>query len=501
MSRSQSPPAFVVAICLSLLLVSSTGCWDSFGGRSRPPASAIWLTADVPPPDPGTLARLRSLDVGELFVEVARLDGPGEQPLERMRLPDLPAATAMTMVVTGTWNGRGDPVGLAAAVAAEIRQLRFEAEALGLVPIGLHFDLIEIADLSGYATFLEEVAKDGDRSLFISCSVPRSWMARSGLEGVVHAADAVVAFLYGQRADEPEDAKAWDFVQVERDLERLEAMGEPYFLGLTTLGVARRLSRDGETTAATLEASLRDFLWDRRFKLKLGFSLEGVNRMVYSVEAERPATVAGWKLKSRESVRMVRPATAHLEELTRLRGAWQLPHLLGTVYYRMPGPEELLSLRPANIIAALEPTPATPELLLSASIQRATGRGYLFRFAVENPSAEMTELSVLDNNVVQIEVASGAFGRVEVGDFERFALFERRDGELAPTFRSAKIIQLHLPILESEQAARTGDVEILAQGEPTLRLEGWFILPDGRTLDIGPYRWRNGQLTALSDGE
>jgi len=481
-----------------LVALLAAGCDGRFNARPRPAASALWLSAGAPAPEAGTLARLQALGVSELFVEVGHLEPDREQPLVHLPIPELPAATAITLVVTGTWDGSGVRDRLVPMLASDVRQLRFEAEARGLVPVGVHLDLTGIRDLGTYAAFLGELRKLGDRSLFLSSSLPRSWMSRPGIEKVVEATDAVVAFLYGQRPTEREDPAAWDFAHLERDLERLEQMGGRYFLGLTTLGVAyRQGGRNSASRQSTSEAMLRDFLWDPRFTLKPGFSLEGINRMVYSVESERPFEVAGWQLAAGETVRLVRPATAHLEELVRLSGAWQLPHLLGTVYYRVPRPRERLSLTPDNIIAALEPTPATPVLTLETQIQRATGRGYLFRFAVVNRSAEMTELSVLDNNILQIETDRGTIGRVQTGDFERFGFFDRQaDGSLAPTFRQSRIIQLHLPILEGAQTAHSGDIEILARGEPTLRLEAWFILPDGRTLRLEPQRWHHGHLGA-----
>lgn len=464
------------------------GCWNGLGGPTRPPASALWLAADTVLPAAGTLGRLRALGVGEIFLEAGHIDTSGR--LVRHAVAELPPGTAVTLVVTG--GQRHVDTALAGRVDGDLRQLRFEAEGRGLVPIGLHFDLPAIIDLEAYAGFLDAVSDAGDRSLFLSCSLPRLWLERGGVGDVVDAVDAVVAFLYGQRPGEAEAPLAWDFVAVERGLERLEALGGRYFLGVSTLGLAYPLAGDGDAVTA---ARLRDFLWGGRFNLEPGFSLEGVNRMVYSVVANQDTSIGAWQLKRRDRVRIVRLAAAHIEEIQRLRGAWQLPGLLGVVYYRVPREGEKLSISTETLAAALEPTPATPRLSLEASLRRATGGGFIFRFGVSNHGPGTTELSVLENNILQVTVERGNVGRVEVGDFERFGLFHRdRAGILQPTFRDADTVQLHLPILEEGAVARTGDVEIRGAGEPALRVDAWFILPDGRTLALGPAIWRNGQL-------
>jgi hypothetical protein len=244
--------------------------------------------------------------------------------------------------------------------------------------------------------------------------------------------------------------------------------------------------------ARTTGLSLQEILWNRDLKLRPGFSLEGVNRRVYSVNAERRTEVGKWEVRAGESIRVVRPATSDLEELMRLAGVWELPNYLGQLYYRLPSPDERLSLSLENLVNALEPVPATPDLHLDASLQRRTGRGWLARFSITNENGEITELSLVDSNYLQVQVLNGEFSqhRVQPGDFYRYDLYRTTDdGGIERGFRHPDVLRLFLPILEGEQQVASGDVEIYVRGEPELELVGNFLLSDGRELAVGPVRW------------
>ena len=171
--------------------------------------------------------------------------------------------------------------------------------------------------------------------------------------------------------------------------------------------------------------------------------------------AGRSTRVGKWELAPGEKIRVVRAATSDLEELTRLVGAWELPHHLGQVYYRLPADEEGLSLPWATCLNALDPTPASPDLVLDVKIQRRTGRGWLVRFSITNQNGEITELSLIDNNFLQVRCLGGLFGqRVETGDFYRYDLYRsKEDGEIERTFRRSDILRLHVPILDGRAAA------------------------------------------------
>lgn len=488
---------------LALLLASVLACGGDWRRPVKAPGSALWLAAGSEPLTAAAISRLRELGAGELFVEAARVTGESGE-VTRLSLPELPPSTPATLVIGGVWPAAiAEPEAFAERLAAAAAQLRFDAEAHGLIPVGIHLDPPRVGDLERYATTVDHLRGRLDRTLFLSTSVRRGWLGDEKLEEVVAAADFTVAFLYGQLPREREDPAAWDFVQLERGLQRLQAIGGRYMLGVITLGTATLRGKDGGAVKdRTTRMTLSELLWNRALELRPGFTLEGINRQVYTVVAERATELDnGWSLGRGDEVRVVRSATSDIEELQRLRGAWPLPGLLGQVFYRAPRPGEDLSLHVDSLIAGLDPAPAAPRLELAASLQRGTGRGWLFRVSLANRNSEVTELSLIDRNWVEVAADRGAIGRVEVGDFYRFVLFRREgDGSLEQTFRRADVVRLYLPLLEGEQTLTSGDIEIVSSREPELTLRGGVILTDGRTLELEPMVWRRGQLVALGGG-
>jgi hypothetical protein len=479
-----------MVVLLAGILVA--GCFGVGEKREKSPGSALWIGPGSKELEASEVARLQESGIRELMVEVAELDPGAPQPLVPVTPPALPPSIPTTLAIEGRWSGGGDPAGLAERVLEGARQLRFDQESRGVVVVGWHFDLETGDSLGSYADFLDEIRSGLDDTLFLSASLGRDDLDAPDLERVAEAVDFVVPFLYGQRVQEQEDGEAWDFVRLERQLRRLEEVGVPYLLGVVTLGTATHLSDEGAVKARTTGLSLQEILWNRDLKLRPGFSLEGVNRRVYSVNAERRTEVGKWEVRAGESIRVVRPATSDLEELMRLAGVWELPNYLGQLYYRLPSPDERLSLSLENLVNALEPVPATPDLHLDASLQRRTGRGWLARFSITNENGEITELSLVDSNYLQVQVLNGEFSqhRVQPGDFYRYDLYRTTDdGGIERGFRHPDVLRLFLPILEGEQQVASGDVEIYVRGEPELELVGNFLLSDGRELAVGPVRW------------
>ena len=471
------------------------GCFDGLGSsrRERPATSMVWLSSSSEPLEASAMVRLQDAGVTEAFVTVAELDfGAQGGPLIHRPVDNLPPSMPVTLAIQGkTFDVSSEQAeGRAQEVAEAVRQLRFEVESRGPIPVGLHLDLRQIDQMEALASFLDNLRSEMDQELFLSISIASEWFNREGIEDVVGAVDFVVPFLYGQRIYEPEDNDAWDFVVVERNLQRLEELSVPYFLGVVTLGTATHLGADGGVRARSTRLSLQEVLWNRDLKLEPGFSLEGANRRVYAVQATRPTTVSKWQLAKGDGIRISRAATSDLEELFRLISAWELPNYLGVVYHRVPSAEEKLSLSLENLLNALAKTPATPDLELGTHLQRSTGQGWLVRFSITNRNGEITELSLLDNNFLEVHCLNGTFGRATPGDFYRYDLFKTSGEEEAErTFRSPDIIRLHVPILGGEQRVDSGDIAVRVRGEPKFVLKGSFLLPDGRTHEVGPVSW------------
>lgn len=487
-----------VLVCAALV----SGCPESWRPAAKAPGSALWLGNHSQVLEASDLSRLVEAGVGEVYLNVAELDPAADDgPLVRLDGPDPPPSIPVTLVINGDWAEGSEPRDLAERVAESVRQLRFDAESRGGVPIGVHFDLAEVSSFETYGKFLQELRGELDRNLFLSTSLQRVWIDDPEVEKVADSVDFVVPFLYGQRVNEREDGKAWDFVELEIQLQKIESLGAPYMIGVVTLGTATQLAAGGGVKMRTTRLSLQEILWNRNLKLRPGFSLEGVNRRVYSVAAESTSQVRDWKVESGEQIRVVRAATSDIEELTRLVAAWEIPNHLGQVYYRLPSPEEQLSLTLENLLNALDPNPASPDLELGVSLQRRTGRGWLVRFSVSNLNGEITELSLVDSNYIQATTLNGELSaRVGAGDFYRYELYRTSpSGEPRRDIRRPDMVRFHLPILEGRQELGSGDVEVKVQGSPELQVEGQFLLPDGRTVKVGPRIWRGGQFVDESE--
>lgn len=478
-----------------VMLIGLSACSGGGDRLQKSEASALWIADDSAELPPASMARLKDSGVVEAFVPAARLSGDS---LERFDVPAIGSSLQTTLVVDGEFRaGSDDEAGrLAETLSEQLRQLRFDVESQGLLVVGMHLDLRGVRDLPSYGTFLRQINRSLDEEIFLSASVERGWVGREGLQSVADAVDFVVASFYGQRINEKEAGDAWDFIELEKRLQALEALDVPYLVGAVILGYTSHLGADGRLKTRTTRRSLGEVIGNRRMKLRPGFTLEGANRRVYAMVAERATKIGNWDVAAGEGIRMVRAASSDIEEMLRLLSLWQLPNHLGELYYKLPAENQPLSMHMDSLLSALDPEPSAPDLEFDVSVQRRTGRGYLLRFGLTNRNREFTELATLDNNYLQIIAPRARFAstKVNTGDFHRYDLLRTVGETLEPTFREANVLRFYVPILEGQQRVRSGDVELVGRGDPNLELTARFLLPDGRTLELPTRVWRGGSF-------
>lgn len=486
--------------------VCVTGCQDGTARKQKTTTSAIWIGNNSEEPAQSTLARLKDAGVEEAYVPAARFEPDADEILESLRLPSVDTSLPLTLAVRGSWSESSEDTAaeLGSRVAEAAKQLRFDVESRGALVVGIHLDFIRVdpSTFSAYAAFLRHLNKGLSEDLFFSISLHRAWIGEEGLAAVVDAVDYVVPFLYGQRVNEADSGEAWDFVQLESRLRSLETLDVPYQIGVVTLGTASWIDSGGTLKARTTRRSMVELLQNADFRLRPGFSFDDANRRVYIMGAEQKTTVDDWQLGAGDTIRMVRIATSDLEELMRLTDVWGLPNHLGQLFYRLPSEQEGLSLASESLLLAFDPAPAVPEIDFEVSVLRRTGRGWLVRVSVVSKNREFTELAVLDNNFVQVKAEGTAFNRnVRVGDFARYEIFKAgEDGSLGTARRNPDVLRLFLPILEGEQKAQTGNIEVMGSADPVLTLEASFLLPDGQTLKVGPRYWKDGNFVDEAAG-
>ena len=490
MERADPLGAYLrVLVCAAAL---AAGCGGGDGTRNpRPAGSAAWVDPRAAALDPAGRRALAEAGVEEVFLEAGVLAWDGAEPVVE-EVPEafadaVPAGTPVTLAVREAAPGEDlDPGAAGRRLAELLRGLRLRAEAAGLLPVGYHLELAP-GSPPDLVRALRGAAGPG---LHVSAGLPRA--ALRSPEGLDHArelagaADFVVAFLYGQLPEAPDDAAAWDPERLAADLAALESLESDYLVGLVVVGALHRLSAAGEEGEATTRAQLKALALEPALRLAIADPFAGVGRAVHTFQAQRPVRAAGWELAPGESVRVVRTAPSLVQGvLARLRTA-DLPHRLGQLYYRIAGPEEELSLGPEELAAATGASPPVPDLVPSLVVE-SLGDGFVtLQVELRNRSRQSTDLAATDGNFVQVRAREGYFQHVEPGEFSRYSLW-RGGREVRPGvgWREPDEVRLYTPMVRGGERIGGAVLELRRRGaRPAVTVAGRFFLPDGRELEL-----------------
>jgi hypothetical protein len=487
--RSPGVRAGLAALVLGL----AAGCLTEWRRPDRGPGSAVFMPAEGAVLEAGEVVAAQRAGLKDIFVMAGELAWSGDTPELRLsRIEGLPARTPVTLVVDGRWPGPQTDAGeIGERLAEEIRHLRIGLESRALLPVGVHFDVEAGGSLEAYGEALAELRGEMDRELLLSASVERSWLADPELARVAKGVDFLVPFLYGQRPGAREDAAAWDLQRLPEALRAVEALGRDYLVGAVTVGSAQHLDARGTQLSAVTSVSLRQLVRHPSLVLQHGFSLEGVDRQVYGFKAMAPLDLGGEPVALGESLRIVRTSPPYLQKLLRRIDEAKVKHCLGVAFYRLPRGEERLSLMLGALVGALAEKPTTPDLGLSLELLARDSRGLIVRAVLENRGGEPSELSLLDNNYVELSASSGVFASVSAGGFHRYEL--RRQGEQTitmQTLRAANQVRLYQPLLEGGDRLESGPIRLRFSGPtPAIEIRASFLLPDGREAKSGPIAW------------
>lgn len=482
-----------------LLLVAGVGC---SGRPDKEAGSGLWVEPeDAVLLDDTLVSQIAGAHVRELFVPLADLDvGTAGGPLRRRPVPELPASSRVNVVVVGRLElDRSEIKGTVRAVAEGLRRTFGDLESRGIAAPGAHFDVDGLDAVDEAASFFNKLRSELGPKRFVSLTLRHSRVDDPKLRTLARSVDFVVAFLYGQREDEPESKEAWDLEVVRQRLDRLEDAGVPYMLGVSGVGRVTHTDGEGRVRDVTTERALRPFMWNRGMRLKRGIDPDDANRPVYTLVAENGARAGGWEIAPGDEVRVLRPTTTDLGKLLDLAAEGDYPRLLGQLYYRLPAPEEALSITVENVRSALAAEPPAPDLELEVKVSRRARQSTRLRFVLTNANGEATEYALLGNNYLQIKTDPNILGRVDPGDFYGYDVLRLGpDGESERVIRNSNAVRLHVPVIEGHQRVESGDV-VIHRRSPTLELEARFLMPDGHTVVLGPLTW-DGELHDAEPG-
>ncbi len=457
----------------------------SGGGKSleKSPGSALFVESGTTLPA-AALEALQGAGVEELFVAAGRLAGSAAAPvIEVGELPTSSRRASATLVIQGTWSGTEDQAEAAGqALAASVSQLSVRAREAGWVPLGLHFDVGAAGGLESWARVLAELRQTMDRTLFLSARLHRSELQLASAADLAKAVDFLVVPLYGQRPGERLDKAAWDLIQVEAGLKRLEELDCDYLVEVDTVG--RVTHNAGGSRQETTVGSLSDLVHSPLLELRRGFTLESIDARTFSFVVGQPGRLLGWPLRPGEGLEMIRLGSHNVEEYRRRAGTLELSHRLGDLFYRWAEAQEGFSLSVDNLVGALAAEPAQADLHLSVESLGKRGRKRRYRVMVENRGSVPTDVAVLSSNFVEVKARGGLIGRVDAGEFARWELLRRgRQGKLVRSYRKATVLRLHATYLGPFERMESGVIEVEgADGE--FRAE--FLLPDGIDLALAP---------------
>lgn len=465
------------------LLVLGAGClgWIACGGSGndldREAGSALWIDPAVGPVDVDAFYVLEQAGVDELFVDAARLTWDGGAPRLVAHSGDAPdVRTSATLVIQGEAPPPDADLEEAAdRMAPELRRLLRDVRGTGWVPRGFHWDLeLSAEDLSPTAALLNELDGRLDGETYLSVTLPRGLLDDPAAEDLARAADFVVAFLYGQRDHEPgDDPAAWDFQEVSAGLDRLEALGQEYLLGVSTVG---RLLVEGDDAVVT-RIHLFDLVESPAFEERFGMSLQGIDRRVYDYRTTEAVRLGDLDLPAGADVRLSFPSATDLHRLFNLATHEGTPRHRGQVYWRPPAPAEGLSVPPGVLARALSgdvPQPK-PEVRLEGSGRRLTVH-------LTNDSEVSTEVARMDMNYVELRLSRGSFARVEPGDFPRYDLLDGDTGQR--TVRDPDVLRLYLPYLPAGKQVAGGPVVLSGARAGNVTVAGSFLAPGDEVVPV-----------------
>ena len=490
--------SLVAALAVAFALAAVPACAGR-GGRPEPsPGSFLWVAAeDAAALTAEEVAALERSGIGRLVLEAGTLGADGRPEIEpvafrSMAASHLPAVRLpVLLAVSGSWDGSDDPPEAGVSLAEGLTAVRRRAEAAGWRPVGFLLDLALPADeesLEGFAALLETVAEEAGGGALLGVTVDPAVLGSPGVESIAEAADLLVAFLYGPRPDggpAAEGDAAWSVEAAGEGARRLDGLGTPFLVGVGTVGELVRLDRSGAAAERTTRADLASLLAAPGLSAPRAPVLEGLDRQRYELTVQEPLAVGGWRLPAGSAFAVQRLTVHHLDAFLAHLAELGLSRHLGQVWMRPPRAGEGLAVPVAALTEVAAGRPPGPRLELALEERSARRGRRVVRVTLSNPGGEATEIASFDANRVELTTPSGAFVRVDPGDFRRYEL--TRGGRRVADARSASRadgLRLYAPRLAAGETLTSGDVEVRGgRGVPRIEATATFLAPGGERVE------------------
>lgn len=480
-SRSILPPRTLWAL-LALTALLLTSCKGGGSGAERAVGSVLWVDGRSGPVSESDFQALASNGVREIFLQAAELSWEGGEPRLEVSWPGVPLPRTRVTLVIGGQAPRGEVGDVGARLADELTPLELDVQHRGGLPSGFHLHLVvpDEAALESLAALTAQLGSALGEERPLSVTLPRGLLDSEGASGVARAAGALVVFLYGQGAEGPEEPGLWDLQAVRQRLQRLEALGSDYLVGVTTLGRMTRKDRSGQPMDSTTIGSMRKLLDRQELQATLGSALAVVDGRVYDFTARGPLRVGPWRLAPRERLQIRLVGGSHLRRLREMLAEPEWERHLGQAYYRPPRAEEELAVPPGVLAGVLAPEPPPARIEVQREIGSRRGRAVI-RLTVTNSGSESTEIAHVENNYVEMHTRRGRFVQVDRGDFQRYDLIDSASGRRS---LRADTVRFFAPFLAAGETVQSGEVILAGGNDEDLVLGGSFLLPGGSTAEV-----------------
>jgi len=427
--------------------VLAGACRRAPAAAARPPAAipkgdVLWLTDPAARADPTLEAELARLGAVALFLPAGAL-GPGldpEPPPPRPfeHVPVVLVLRAGEALATALTDSDGPDAGALAASAAPALGRAISGGAFGRVA-GVHLDFPFAPRAAGRYAALVLALKGGlPPGTFLSISLralPSAEEDRKKVAPLLEAADALVAFVFGQGPHV--DPIATD------------ALRRPWWAAYDTRAFGEILARSGESRGSVSGRFLEPMSGNGRFEFENDLSVNDASVSAFTFTARAPVRLGELELSAGDRVAFRLPAVSEMlfQLGSNLAGK---RHALGRamIFDGATEAERVFGL--AALEDVLLGRALAPEL--GASV-RPAGRNAVAVDLV-NRSHQASIVSRVDN-WVEVDVAPAHPAEVQLGGFDRYEVYDRAGRPVTPgRASSVRLYETLVAPLETVAPAR-----------------------------------------------